>query len=342
MLVAVVNHRYEHYQEDSLLPEMTVGVVSCSAVAPCSFWCLPASCQLSVLISGYSYAQVSHLYVSRYLASERLAEIEEALWTSMRFDPLEGRYPFELGRVEIVRQRAQEAFDYSLQAARLQPMSGPYLQRLAMMLPEPRQSRSRTGLMEEGYRRALNKDGLLGGWVEWLLITGKREQAIEGAAGSVSHRIQDCSLQMIPLLATYEFSRNEVIDSSCPGRCRAGYVTASISRKPVISRVLAISGPGRSNSWTGRAKLRPGWFTQLISYYRRQKQPEKALEVIRLGVEKLPDYAPFRIWLGDHYRQQGITYRAREEYERAVMLEPGNDSYRKKLKKLELDIEFGN
>ena len=56
----------------------------------------------------------------------------------------------------------------------------------------------------------------------------------------------------------------------------------------------------------------------------------------------LPDYAPFRIWLGDHYRQQGITYRAKEEYERAVMLEPGNDTYRKKLRKLELDIEFGN
>jgi len=66
------------------------------------------------------------------------------------------------------------------------------------------------------------------------------------------------------------------------------------------------------------------------------------LEVVRLGVAKLPDYAPFHIWLGDHYRQEGITYRAKEEYERAVMLEPGNDSYRKKLRKLELDIEFGD
>ena len=88
---------------------------------------------------------------------------------------------------------------------------------------------------------------------------------------------------------------------------------------------------GALNFLDRESEVRPGWFTQLISYYRRQYEPEKVLVVIRLGVEKLPDYAPFRIWLGVFYRQQGISYRAREEYERAVMLEPGNDSYRKKL-----------
>ena len=237
---------------------------------------MPASCQLGVLISGYSYAKVSHLYVSRYLAPELLAEVEEALRNSMRFDPLEGRYPFELGRVEIVRQRAQEAFDYSLQAARLQPLSGPYLQRLAMMLPESRQSEA-DSLMEEGYRRALNKDGLLGGWVEWLLITGKREQAIEVLQERFSQNPRLLA-SMMPLLATYEFSRNEVM-TVLPQSVQSWVRYGEYLEKTGDLEGAGYFRAGALQFLDRESEARPGWFTQLISYYRRQKQPEKALEV---------------------------------------------------------------
>jgi len=88
-------------------------------------------------------------------------------------------------------------------------------------------------------------------------------------------------------------------------------------------------------------EIKANWILQLINYHRRHQQPEEALEVIRYGIDKLPDYAPFHIWLGDYYKKEGITYRAKEEYERAVMLDPRNESYKRRLRKLELDIEFG-
>ena len=58
--------------------------------------------------------------------------------------------------------------------------------------------------------------------------------------------------------------------------------------------------------------------------------------------EELPEEAVFHNWLGDAYRADGILYRAREEYEQAAIIDPKNDSYRRKLKRVELDIEFGN
>ena len=236
-------------------------------------------------------------------------------------------------------QRAQEAFANSLQAARLQPMSGPYLQRLAMMLPEPRRSEAEQ-LMGEGYRRALNKDGLLGGWVEWLLITGKRDQAIDVLQDRFAQNLRQL-VQMIPIMVTYELSRLE-IEKILPRSVQSWIHYGEYLDKTGDLKGAGYFRAGALNFLDQDNEISAGWFTQLISFYRRQKQPEKALEVVRLGVEKLPDYAPFHIWLGDHYRQEGITYRAKEEYERAVMLEPGNDAYRKKLRKLELDIEFGN
>ena len=186
---------------------------------------------------------------------------------------------------------------------------------------------------------SINIVGLLGGWVEWLLITGKRDQAIEVLQGRFAQNPRQL-IQMVPIMVTYELSRSEI------ERILPRSVQSWIRYGEYLERIDDIEGAGYFRAGAldfldRESEVRPGWFTQLISYYRRQKQPEKALAVVRLGVEKLPDYAPFRIWLGDHYRQQGITYRAKEEYERAVMLEPGNDSYRKKLRKLELDIEFG-
>jgi Tfp pilus assembly protein PilF len=59
-----------------------------------------------------------------------------------------------------------------------------------------------------------------------------------------------------------------------------------------------------------------------------------ALEVLRLGIEKNPDYAPFHIWLGDYYAKEGITYRAKEEYQQALLLEPKNESVSKKIEML--------
>jgi tetratricopeptide (TPR) repeat protein len=86
----------------------------------------------------------------------------------------------------------------------------------------------------------------------------------------------------------------------------------------------------------GETTVQPGWFSVLYSFYRTQKEDKMALDVLRLGIEKLPDYAPFHIWLGDAYAQEGITYRAKEEYQQALLLEPKNESVKKKIEKIKV------
>ena len=52
-------------------------------------------------------------------------------------------------------------------------------------------------------------------------------------------------------------------------------------------------------------------------YVQRQKE-DKALAVLRSGIEHLPDNALFHKQLGDYYYKQGIMYRAIEEYRQAL------------------------
>ena len=98
-------------------------------------------------------------------------------------------------------------------------MEGVYLQRLAMMLPASRQDEAET-LMGKGYRRALDKDGLLGGWVEWLLVTGKREQAVELLQERFSQAPR-LLVSTMPLLAAYERATSCAAErTSSPARVR--------------------------------------------------------------------------------------------------------------------------
>ena len=78
--------------------------------------------------------------------------------------------------------------------------------------------------------------------------------------------------------------------------------------------------------------IKPWYFLQLYSFYQKQKQTDKAIDVLRKGIEQLPDHAPFHLYLGDYYKQQNIPYRAKEEYEQARILEPANESILKRLK----------
>ena len=146
---------------------------------------------------------------------------------------------------------------------------------------------------------------------------------------------------MLPILQIHRFSRQEILEV-LPAR-----VDSWIGYGDLLEKMGEIDEAEYFRSQAlefvdEEEQMRPGWFVQLISFYRRHGQHDKALTVIRRAVEMIPDYAPFHGWLGDYYQEQGILYRAREEYQQAVILEPGNDSYRSKLRKVELDIEFGN
>jgi tetratricopeptide (TPR) repeat protein len=80
--------------------------------------------------------------------------------------------------------------------------------------------------------------------------------------------------------------------------------------------------------------INPDWLSQLYDYYQQRKEEDKALNILRLGLERIPNYPKFHEWLGDHYVKQAITYRAIEEYQQALLLEPGNSALRSKIAQL--------
>lgn len=291
-----------------------------------------------MIAAGYQYRKIKDIYVSSHLAPEIAQKMSAALDEARMMDPFEGYYSFLSGDLAVVRQNRDVARAYFLDAARKKPMSGIYLQRVAMMMPGDR-IQDAAALMEEGYRRAVNKERLILSWVEWLLVVGQREDA-KSKLHWLLMRTPDRIVTFSPILETHRFNQKEMLEIM-PRRVEPWLAYGAYQERLGNIESAAFYREQALEFIDNEAEIKPAWIKQLVDFYQRHNQPDKALETMRRGVALIPDYAPFHAWLGDYYRRVGITYRAKEEYEQAVLLDPGNESYQKRLRKLELDIEFG-
>lgn len=338
LLVAAVNTRYSYHETRSLLPERGKRSLAGLALLSIGFLVVTALTQFGVMKAGHRFNQVKSIYVSSHLGPVLMTTVAAGVQTARRWDPLESYYPYYHGNLAVLREGRDEAANHYLRAASLRPLEGIYLQRLALLLPaEQRQEATR--LMAEGYRRATVKSAMIGSWVEWLLLTGQRAEAVDlMAEGLVRGGGQAATL--MALMEVYRFSREEA------GRALPPSVEAWIRFGRYLEEMGQVEEAGYYRGEALRLiyreeGIKPQWFAQLIDYHQRHQQTDAALSVLRRAVQACPDHAPFRVQLGDYYRTEQIWYRALEEYQKAAALEPGNESYRRRVRKLQLDLEYG-
>ena len=137
----------------------------------------------------------------------------------------------------------------------------------------------------------------------------------------------------MPLLNSYSFSRQEI----------AGVLPSTVDAWTAYGRYCEVNdNPADAEYFfdtavdfiSGVTDPKPNWFSSIISFYRRQGMDAKGLAVLRQAVERVPDSAYFHILLGEYYQSQKIIYRAKEEFERALVLDPANSRARSRLRRL--------
>ncbi len=244
------------------------------------------------------------------------------------WDPLEGAYSYKLGTVKWYLDEKDEAIQDHILAVKKNPMEGVFLQQLGLLVDEE----SANQLIEVGYARALDKEKLLLNYAEWLLWKGRRVDAIAVMKDRLLQNHKDI-ISWMPLLNSHSFSRQELAEI-LPLTVEAWM---EYGRYCEINDKLSDADFFFENGAELLSELvepGPRWFRAIISFYRRQGEDAKSLASLRQAVERVPDSSYFHILLGDHYQKQGIIYRAKEEFERALILEPTNARARSKLRKL--------
>ena len=330
LLVSAGNTRLKYQAESTLLPVLPgpskYSFLLAGAVLLIAVLAVPARSMLALR----KYNDVSAIYLSRQLDEKYLRQVSRTLTEAARLDPLSGMYPSLLGEVEGYMNNSDRALAYYVQAGKKDPTQGAFLQQIALTLPADRRQYAEV-LMEKGAKWTLRKDNSLLTQADWLLRTDQRAKAIEVLRNALKQDTKVATI--IPLLQTFSFTREETA-AVLPDSVDAWIHYGAFCQK---SGNLDDAGYFYNHALdflAGETTVQARWFSLLYSFYRTQKEDKMALDVLRLGIEKLPDYAPFHIWLGDVYAQEGITYRAKEEYQQALLLEPKNESVRKKIEKM--------
>jgi len=334
LTVSAVNTRHLYRSSPTYLPETRRQYLILPALL--AIVLLAGSCWYRTQSSRAEHmvTSMNALFLNRHIPSERLRELHQRAGFAEERDPLSPRYPSAMGQLSallLAPERAQQEF---LRAALRQPSAGPYLQQLAASLPLSEANRAK-----ELFNLSLRREPLV---IERYLTYGDwlLDRQLKDEARTVLAR----AMLLIPWRTT----------DTLRFLLRRGITPEELKGMlPPVAAAWHEAGKRLEKGWPEEAELyylraiellhgedaRPEYFSRPYALYRRGGQEGDALALLRRGVQALPDHAPFRILLGDHYVRQNIPYRAMEEYQQALRLEPNNRNILKKIENLAADSD---
>lgn len=338
LLVAVVNTRFLYTESITMLNKQSSSRNIIYLAGAIVLTILITTVQYGALRAQTEYNRVKDIYVSRHLSKDRLQELIHGVTMAKLFDPWEHLYSFKLGTIEWFLQNRGKSLEHFLLAARLSPMNGVALQRIGLLIGDKGDDANTMMLLEKGYQRNLDNDELVISFAEYLMQKGERKKAIEIIATRFQ-KTPSLVKRWAPLLEDFTFSREEI------STVLLRSVDAWIAYGEYLEKMNDFDEAEYYFSTAlslieSEEQIKPHWFQKLIQFHKKIDQPAKALLILRQAAELVPDHASFHIQLGDYYRTEGITFLAREEYQRALMIDPGNKTVIKRLRQMGLSDSY--
>lgn len=330
VLISAGNTRLHYRNKPTLLKE-SPPIWKLTYLIALPLFLLVVSVQGGIFKAKQQHKQASKIYLNPLLSKQILQDQLIIINKAIHLDPREGLYSSYKGNLLSYLRQNEASLKHYLQASQKDPLEGAYLQRIGLLLP-PDKHEQASFLISEGAKRGLNKDQLLFVSSEWHLQQGKREKAL-AILKQGAELFPDIAKNLPSFILFYNFSREEIV-SILPPKTPIWITLGKFMEKAGQIEDSEFYRSHALDFLNRKETIHPSYFVQLYSFYRRQKRTVDSINTLRLGLKWLPEYVPFHIYLGDYYKQQNILYRAKEEYEQALMLEPGNQIIKQRLQNI--------
>ena len=331
LLITVTNIRFVYCETQTLLNKQSTNRTKYYLIFAVCFTALTCFVQFRSLLAQTSYKKTANIYVSSRLNANLIEKLRNSLNYAIALAPLNDFYTYKLGAIENVFENKDDALELFLRSARQNPMYGSTIQSIGLLTDDPKQTEL---LLKKGYERGLDDDELALNFVKYLLTKDQRNDA----ATIMAKRLQK-NPGLISVLAhqfeAFSFTREEialVLSDSTDNWVKYGSLLEK-ANNPEDAEFYYRSALERL---AAEDTIKPQWFQQLIRFYQKNGKPDLSLLILRQAMEVLPDNISFHLQLGDYYRKEGISFRAKEEYERVLMLQPGHRTAEKRLRQMGL------
>ncbi len=335
LAIAAANTRLHYQTRPTLLPtaprgQLAITVTLALTVLIGSVWYNTAAFK-----ARRSFAPVRSIYLNKNIPEQRLRDIYQLSETAARLDPLEAEYPFTMAGISAFLNNPNRSQSDYTKASILNPLSGQFIQQLALTL-EPDRAQTADMLLALGCRYEPLILSRYLTYADWLIASDRKPQAL-----TVIHQALQKHPQWASKLSNFIFINTLAIND----------ITTMLPAHPQAWHAIGIIMERKGNrdeaehfylqalSHLDGHKAQPAYFSRLYSMYSRQQKNDNALTILRLAIEHLPDNASFHNLLGDYYQKQGINYRAIEEYNQALQLNPNDIGIKMRLDTLQMREE---
>lgn len=293
---------------------------------------------LTILISLITVADIYYISLSGPLRDDKesLIRKREMLGVLMRLSPLDSRFPFSIGNISSMLIMDDEAIKYYKRAVRLNPLNGDYLQMLGLAYDRKGE---REGA-EKSFILSIKTDPtsawLRKNYALWLFSKGKREEAKIEMGKAMSLDPSNTRLYLTGLLIS-GFSPDlikEVIPNNPLSQFHYGRFREERGEldDALDAYMNALSLMKKDGIVMTEVYLRIG------GIYEKKGMLKEALSVYDDGIRQRPDDPGLRLSLARLYEKLEITYRAIEEYEKVLVINPASQYAQQRLKRLRANI----
>ncbi|WP_161626837.1 O-antigen ligase family protein [Desulfospira joergensenii] len=261
-----------------------------------------------------------------------LEKIENLARSASRYDPLRAEPRFILANTAWLKKDIPAARENFRAAVRLDPLNSWYLKRLGLFYNEQglAQKAGTAFRLSAEYTPTLPEFSFQYG--TWLLKNGQAGRGIQAMRTTLEldkKYVDKVLSAMILSGIDLDRMREAIPDRPGPMISFAQFLY-TIGKKQEAARIhldiLDLLGKGDEGPWA---------YYKILQFFMRQNNMKNAMAVMEKAETAMPENPGIKITLGDLYQRQGILYKAREKYEQALYVDPGNKKARQRIRKLE-------
>lgn len=263
---------------------------------------------------------------------EELKSRKDLLERAHRMSPLDSRYLFALGNIDAALGEKKEALKYYQSAARLHPVNGDYIQMIGVAYDLSGERESARKYMKLGVLYDPTSAWKHKNYALWLLSSGDKDtgisemrQAIALDPGNTRNYITALVLSGLPSNETRAVIPEIPEALIIYGRYREDVGDVDGALQAYLDAATAAKQEGINSAAA---------YSRVAVIYRNRGSDETAIQFFIEAIKASPNDADLRVSLARLYDKLGIVYRAREEYERALLLSPSNPEANRRLKEL--------
>lgn len=287
---------------------------------------------VGALIGQLYFAPVRKAYEKEDISRDGVIKLNGEAYKAARYDPLEAKYYFTSANAEALLSNDSAALNHYKKTLQLNPVNGEYLQRFGLFMSGCGDNDVADKLLQTGIKYDRNNPKRYEIYASWLFSQDKKEAGKEYLKLAMAIDPEKTG-EFIILMRLCGLGDQD-IQGALPERVKAHLVFGDYVYKKGNDKMAEEAYMNALQHIKNEEIIRPWFFYKVYGYYMKKGRYEEALKVMQKAIDVLPKDAKVRLTMAALYEKLGITYRAREEYQKALTLDPGNQKAKKRLGEL--------